>query len=109
MYTDGNVDVLGSCSFTTTGLALADGVLELLASLGIKSRRIEGRAKLNGRVIGPVWDFVFSTCLKVFRLPRKLARVPATRRESVNGRRYIVAAREISSAPVRCIAVASKS
>lgn len=99
----------GSVEFTTTLPALRDGVLELLATLGIKPSCREGVAKLNGRTIGPKWRIQFWTSLPAFELQRKLAR---QRRDNADGRRskrFIVDARACASEPMRCIGVDAPS
>lgn len=95
----------GHCSFTTTRKALADGVAELLATLGIKAVAREGVAKLNGRVIGPKWNLHFSTDLPCFRLTRKLARQKRDGFLGTQKWRYITDVRPVDSVPVRCIQV----
>ena len=107
MDTDGSCDKqAGNCEFTSTNQRLADHAMELITSLGIKARMITGRAILNGRDCGLKFRIKFSTDLSVFRLPRKLALLPAARRFRIN-HRFIVGIRSVDSVPVRCITVDS--
>src|SRR6185295_10870496 len=54
MDTDGFVDdIAGRCEFTSTNENLADGVVELAASLGFRPAKSYGRAMLNGVDHGP--------------------------------------------------------
>ncbi len=109
MDTDGYVDdVAGRCEFTSTREGLADSVVELAASLGLRPIKSEGRATLNGVDHGPKYRVKFTPDRPVFRLSRKLARQksPAARFHRF---RAIDAVREIASVPVRCIQVAAPS
>jgi hypothetical protein len=109
MDTDGHCNMRGHCEFSVVRKQLADGLFELLASLGIKAALVEGRATLNGRVIGPKYTLKFLTEMQAFRLPRKLLRQKRGQFRGTHGRRYIVAAEPIASVPVRCIQVDSPS
>lgn len=107
--TDGTVEGGGQCSFTTTKRALADGVHELLMSLGIKARIQEGWAKLDGRVISKKYALKFLTKLPAFRLPRKLIKQKRHGFRGTHRRRYIVGCERIPTVPMRCITVSSAS
>jgi deoxycytidine triphosphate deaminase len=109
MDTDGFVDdVAGRCEFTSTNRNLADGVVELAASLGFRPILSEGRAMLNGIDHGPKYRVKFTPDRPVFRLSRKLARQkPADAR--FHRFRAIDVVRDIASVPVRCIQVAASS
>ncbi len=112
MDTDGFVSPRGQCEFTTTKLELAEGVLELIRTLGMKPTAHEKRATLNGRDIGPKWRIQFfpPVGLVVFRIGRKVERLQAAktgRRRSES--RYIVGVEPVESVPVRCIEVDSPS
>ena len=114
MDTDGYIDGTdnGRCEFTTTTRALADGMLELLTSLGFKPSMSEGRATLYGRDCGPKYRITFhaDAARPVFGLTRKLARqreAPACRPMSRG--RMIVECERVDSVPVRCIQVDSPS
>ena len=107
MDTDGTISSKGNCSYTSTSQKIAEGVLELAVSLGIRARIREGRARLSGRDIGPKWDVSFTTTRPVFRLSRKLQRLPS----SVIHDQWqaIVGCDPVPSEPVRCIQVDSPS
>jgi deoxycytidine triphosphate deaminase len=107
MDTDGYVDdVAGRCEFTSTNEDIADGVVELAASLGFRPIKSEGRATLNGVDHGPKYRIKFTPDRPVFRLTRKLARQkPAL--ANFHRFRAIDVVREVAPVPVRCIQVAS--
>jgi deoxycytidine triphosphate deaminase len=107
MDTDGFVDdVAGRCEFTSTNEDIADGVVELAASLGFRPVKSVGRATLNGVDHGPKFRIKFTPDRPVFRLPRKLARQkPSDAR--FHRFRAIDVVQEVASVPVRCIQVAS--
>ncbi|MFP5343214.1 MAG: dCTP deaminase [Candidatus Limnocylindria bacterium] len=107
MDTDGYVDdVAGRCEFTSTNENIADGVVELAASLGFRPIKSVGRAMLRGVDHGPKYRVKFTPDRPVFRLSRKLARQrpPAGRFHRF---RAIDVVREVASVPVRCIQVTS--
>lgn len=71
--TDGHVAPDGQVEVCTMNRKIADGVRELVHSLGRKASLIEGRATIDGRDCGPKWRVMFymAGCA---RLPRKRAR-----------------------------------
>lgn len=99
----------GSIEFTTTKRALRDGMMELLASLGIKASCGEGRATLYGRDISAKWRITFRTSIPCFRIARKIARQKRDGFRGPHGRRYIVDAVRTPPEPMRCISVAAPS
>jgi deoxycytidine triphosphate deaminase len=106
MDTDGFVDdIAGRCEFTSINEGIADGVVELAASLGFRPVKSTGRATLRGVDHGPKFRVKFTPDRPVFRLPRKLARQKAS---SARFHRFraIDVVREVASVPVRCIQVA---
>lgn len=107
MDTDGFVDdVAGRCEFTSTNEDLADGLVELAASLGFRPVKSVGRATLRCVDKGPKFRVKFTPDRPVFRLPRKLARQkPASSR--FHRFRAITHVEEVEPVPVRCIQVAS--
>ncbi len=107
MDTDGTVARhSGAAEFTTTCPRLAEGIAELIVSLGWKARVREGRAKLSGKDHGPKWTLKWNASDYVFRLDRKRdLQTLATRRTCRF--RYIVNAERIASRPGRCISVDS--
>jgi hypothetical protein len=103
--TDGYVDPdRGGIEFCTTVEALAEGVRELVFTLGSKATVRKGRATLNGVDHGPKYRVGFMLSDAAW-LPRKRERC---RDSSVAGVRY-VSARQVESVPVRCITVDSPS
>jgi deoxycytidine triphosphate deaminase len=107
MDTDGYVDQRGRCEFTSARECLADAVVELAASLGLRPVKSKKQATCQGVDCGPAYRVKFSPNRPVFRLPRKLAR------QRLGGRhhlfRAIVDVREVGSVPVRCIQVSAPS
>jgi deoxycytidine triphosphate deaminase len=109
MDTDGYVDdVAGRCEFTSTRENLADGVVELAASLGFRPVKSKGRAALNGVDHGPKYRVKFTPDRPVFRLSRKVARQKAPDAR-FHRFRAIDVVREVASVPVRCIQIAAPS
>ena len=106
MDTDGYVDAVAGCEFTSVNEGLADAVVELAASLGFRPIKSEGRATLNGVDHSLKYRVKFAPDRPVFRLPRKLVR-----QKAAIGRfdrfRAIDVVREVPSVPVRCIEVES--
>ena len=94
------------CEITLCRKQLADDVLELVLSLGIKATMHESDATLNGRVIGRRWRITFQSPFNPFRLERKRTRWHPLRTSRAQ-LRYIVAAEPCPSSPMRCITVDS--
>ena len=110
--TDGTVSPNGATEFTTTNEALAHGAHELALSLGYRATKREGRARLNGRDIGPKWTISFTTTDNVFQLQRKIAtHAERTTRSNPErtGHRYITDVTKVAARPTRCISVDSPS
>ncbi len=105
MDTDGYVDRYGRCDLTTVKEDLAEQYCELVAGLGFRPTLARKRAVLNGRDVGPKFEVQFVPARPVFRLSRKLRRQKT--RGSFHSFRGIVAAREVTTLPVRCIEVSS--
>lgn len=105
MDSDGHVDNYGRCEFVSCREALADAVVELAASLGLRPTKRKKRALLNGVDCGLAYQVKFTPRLAVFRLARKLARVKAD--HHAHRHRAIVGIEPMPSVPVRCIQVAS--
>jgi hypothetical protein len=108
--TDGTASPAGGqVQYVSTNERLAADVQELVASLGYRSTLRKGRARPEGRDVGPMWTVGFTTTDVVFGLDRK-QRVHAERtvgHPERTARRYVVDARRVSSRPVRCIQVAN--
>jgi len=107
MDTDGYVDSVGRCEFTSTRECLADAVVELAASLDLRPVKSKKRATFQGIDRGPAYRVKFTPDRPVFRLPRKLERQRAGKAHHLF--RAIVDVREMGSVPVRCIQVSAPS
>lgn len=115
MDTDGCVRATGHCVFVSCSKDLSNQVLELIRSLGIKATLSSGDAVLCLRddetdevfrkVTGIAYAIHFTTALPVFRLPRKLERLPKQMKRSSASRIFITAIRPVEDAPVRCIRI----
>jgi hypothetical protein len=109
MDTDGTINKnSGQTEFTNTNKQLADSVYLLAASLGLKPNITEGRATLYGKDCGPCFDVRWTSTLPVFRLPRKLARLPEAVR-STSQWRYITNIDRIQDEEMQCIQVDNDS
>lgn len=105
MDTDGTVDRRGTCEFSVVNKTLAEGVLDLLLTLGIKATLREGAAKLDGRYISQRYRISFRTDVPVFRLSRKKDRLPTKLPTQRANYRYIVSVEKIDPVPMLCISV----
>jgi hypothetical protein len=109
MDTDGWCEKDGSCKILLSRKELFDGVVELIRTMGIVVRVSTSEKTATNGAPGnrtKCWQATFATGIKVFTLPRKLAR----QREPQDRwkRRYIVAAENIGPVPMRCIQVANE-
>ncbi|MGH3566725.1 MAG: ATP-binding protein [Pseudonocardia sp.] len=102
--TDGYCTKSGSVEFSVTNERLAREARELILSLGYQVRLRTKAVKGRHPHTSTVYTVAFTTSDKVFRLPRKLARLNACPR-STNGYRYIVDVVSAPSVPVRCVQV----
>ena len=107
MDSDGYCDTIGRCEYVSTLERLADAVVELAASLGLRPVKRKKRVTLDGVECAPAYQVKFTPHLPVFRLQRKLARLAPKRRQTRF--RAVVAARPVATIPVRCIQVAARS
>jgi replicative DNA helicase len=107
--TDGTVTSTGSAQLAVTGRKLAEGVRELIQSLGyrcsVTTKRVSGRSEASSTC----YMVNFTTSDEVFWLPRKqLLHKERLRHNPQRTRwRYIVDVRSVPSAPVRCVQVDS--
>jgi deoxycytidine triphosphate deaminase len=104
MDSGGHIDEFGRCEFVSIRECLADAVVELAASLGLRPVKRKKTVTFRGVEHGVAYQVKFTPRIPVFRLERKLARLktgPAHRH------RAITDARPVSSYPVRCIQVAA--
>jgi deoxycytidine triphosphate deaminase len=102
MDSDGYIDVYGRCEFVNTNERIADAVLELAASLGLRPTKRKKRVTLYGIEQKPGYQIKFAPRFEVFRLRRKAER---TREGRSHAFRAIVDVRECEPRPVRCIQV----
>jgi phage terminase large subunit-like protein len=101
MDSDGYVSERGQCEFSNKNVGLAQSVVELLCSLGIKASAPRGKV-VNGTTY---WLVKFTTTEPVFRLKRKLDRLPPRYRDADYW--LIESIEPVESVPVRCISVDS--
>ena len=106
MDSGGYIDVHGRCEFVSTSENLADAVVEVAASLGLRPAKRKKRVTLNGIEQRPAFQVKFVPDIPVFRLHRKLARIKTGR---LHRFRAIVDVRPVEPRPVRCIQVSSPS
>ena len=108
--TDGTVTSTGNIQFTTTSPVLAEGVYELVVSLGyrwsVATKAVMGRSPASSTA----YNLNFTTDEQVFRLERKNLR--HKERLSLGGvarrtTRLITSVERVESVPVRCIEVDS--
>lgn len=105
MDTDGYCAEDGGSEFTTVEPFLAEGVMCLLASLGIKARSKPKKISCNGKDCGIAYRISFTTDTLVFSLARK-QRQRKTVRKDVK-RLFVRSIEPVPSNPVKCIAVDS--
>jgi hypothetical protein len=113
--TDGSISMGSSgtarVEFCSTRQVLADAALYLARSLGWRATIRENAAVLNGREVGRRWRVCFTPEASdpiPFRLPRKLARIQASRARAGELHAVSLASIEpVPSRPVRCIKVDS--
>lgn len=107
MDTDGHCRMEGLSTFTNTDArrSLAEGVFILAVSLGLKPRwsAQDILIKKTGR-ISKAYTVQWTSSEPVFRLPRKLVRLPKTLRSSQRFR-YIVKCEQIEDTFCQCIQV----
>jgi replicative DNA helicase len=110
MDTDGTIGVGGRAEFSSCSRLLAEGVYELIAGLGMCAWFRTGRARLNGRDLGPNYRIGFvPTDLPVFRLSRKSSRQRPLAERAAARQRSVREINTVRSVPVRCIQVDSPS
>ena len=108
MDTDGTVTPLGQLQFAVTSRRLAEGVRELVASLGYRvsmcTKQVRGRTPESSTA----YLLNFTTGDDVFRLERKrLAHKDrrGAKGDARNRHRFVVDVRPVPSVPVRCVEV----
>ncbi|HXI78119.1 MAG TPA: LAGLIDADG family homing endonuclease [Steroidobacteraceae bacterium] len=103
--TDGHCDARGQIEIGLSNRRLAEGVHDLISTLGIKATMRTKPIRLRGKVCRPSYVLKFMAPFAAFRLPRKLARQKMEGFRDTVTRRYIVAVRKIAPVPMRCIRV----
>ena len=104
MDSDGHIDDYGRCEFVNTNERLADAVVELAASLGLRPTKRKKRVTRYGIEQEPAYQVKFAPTIPVFRLRRKLTRIRPGRHHAF---RAIVDVRPCEPRPVRCIEVSN--
>ncbi|HEX9089769.1 MAG TPA: HAD domain-containing protein, partial [Arthrobacter sp.] len=115
MDTDGTINLVGASEIDLCHKPLADGVLELVRSLGILATQRAEPAKITEadpenpgqtrqRVTGTRYRLKFTTGLPIFRLPRKLERIP-TELRGTQSWNYITDITVTDPEPMRCLKV----
>lgn len=104
--TDGYCSKTGFIEFCSIKKELANGVFELVKSLGILARIRIGRSKLYGMDCGEKYQVIFTTIYPVFTIPRKLARLQK-RKTLETSRLFITKIEKVESVITRCISVDS--
>lgn len=102
--TDGYVSPEGCIEFCSTNRRLADGMQQLVRSLGAKASLREGRASVNGKDCGPKYRVGFYLA-DAARLPRKAV---LCRDNERTPSRYLTAT-PVESVPTQCLQVDSPS
>ena len=108
MDTDGSIDKKGGCEIIWANKQMILELRELLFTLGIKSNIKEKQVQLKSwtepRTYYRLW---FKTNLPVFRLRRKLERIPNYPLRKTRYTRYIKKINPVKSIPTQCIQVDS--
>lgn len=109
MDTDGNIENGNSVAFVNTNKRLVDAVVELVHSLGMKTRVWSGVGACNGKQGLPFWRVQFTpSTINPFSLPRKAERLKQGGAQCLrNCHRMIVAVRPVPAPPMSCITVDS--
>jgi replicative DNA helicase len=107
--TDGTVGSTGSAQLVVTCRSLAEGVRELIQSLGYRCSMTTRQVRRRSPESSTCFMLNFTTTDEVFRLSRKQAvHKERLRHDPQRTRwRYITAVRPIPSVPVRCVQVDS--
>ena len=103
---DGYCTSGGQCVITQKNNNIADGIVELLSSLGIKCSRHKRIPKIGDKECDEVNSITFYTdkTAPCFTLPRKVERL----KDKLNKRmdwKSIISIEEVDSVPVKCITV----
>lgn len=106
MDTGGTVSKAGQCKFVQKNERIADDIVELLSSLGIKSTKIAKRAAIKGKDCGMVYRVTFFTdkAHSCFKMQSKHERL----KDKLSNRMFaksIVNITRIEVEPSKCIAI----
>ncbi|GAA1937129.1 hypothetical protein GCM10009689_17040 [Brevibacterium antiquum] len=114
MDTDGTIDKTGCCAISLSEPGLAEDVLELVRSLGIKAsasihpayytKRDEQTGEMRRVQCKDSTTISFTTVQKVFQLDRKVSRLPIAVRDTQDWL-YIKSIEPIPTQPGRCLTV----
>lgn len=106
MDTDGTVSKAGQCTFTQKSKDVAEQVLQLIRSLGIKASMRKVDATCSGKPAGPVYCVQFFTSKQnpCFLMPRKYARLKEKLSERMSAK-SITGIELIQQKPSKCIMV----
>lgn len=106
MDTDGTISKNGQSEFVQKNKLIADGLCELLSSLGIKYHRTTKIPICNGKKCDEVERITFFTDKKLpcFRLKRKYDRLKDALNKRMNWK-SIIDITPVDSVPVKCITV----
>lgn len=114
MDTDGTINKKGdNLSIVTVKEVIANGISELMSSLGIKHSVLKRETKIDGRHVGYAYYLQFNAFrdeLPVFKLSRKLERMKfASDKKNTPRSKSVQIARveRVESVPVKCISVDS--
>jgi phage terminase large subunit GpA-like protein len=95
------------CEFNNTNLALAEGVYELAASLGMKPSFGTRKPQQEHHLLQYRVTFKGLPEANPFKLRRKAEKVKAASKPAITYRRRVVLVEKIASVPVRCIQVSA--
>ena len=109
MDSDGTICAKGRAEFTNTNQALAEGVRELLVSLGVKTVLRMRPPQRPGCLPQYRVNFRPTPDINPFHLKRKAALVKPAPRPTITHTRTIAAVEAVAPVPVRCIQVSSPS
>lgn len=106
--TDGHIRKSGNCELCLSDERLANDILEVIRSLGIKCTQNQHPAYLYGVRKKDRYRMKFTTTLPVFRLQRKLDLIPTTTRE-ITRYWFITDVQKVDDCPKKCIQVDNES
>lgn len=108
MDTDGTINKEGNkCTFDNTNKNIAEGVYQLVASLGMKPIWKERIPKFQGKEYKRCYRVHFRPIIPVFRLRRKHKRIKYNDTKRLH--HTIVRVEKVNNVPMRCIAVSGDS